>query len=312
MDDRPNYGLNQREPAFTKIEVGLAVLLSILIYTVLWGFGVLVGALFPIILTVILVVAFYFAPIMIQTPKLRPLATDISLSVLVGLLNKLIALAGIGTIGLPLISVLLGGVITGIIRHQYFRQYTRKKPIKYSFLLVLILGMLVSASIGLYAYYFRIDIPVAHLRPAKVVKGWTLTEEVSGSRWTEVKYKKAHSSLTISASRFPGPPKNKEGYKDEAEVNMQRIKPTASLFGSDMTVALTREEVSKFNGSPRYIFRYDFGHQGKGLPMGAMIQYFWYCDRLQTNFRATSLIDHTPAEEYLTEVEQMVGSVKCP
>lgn len=41
MNDRPNYGLNQREPAFTKIEVGLAVLLNILIYTVLWGFGML-------------------------------------------------------------------------------------------------------------------------------------------------------------------------------------------------------------------------------------------------------------------------------
>ena len=41
MDDRPNYGLNQGEPAFTKIEVGLAVLLRILVCTVLWGFGVL-------------------------------------------------------------------------------------------------------------------------------------------------------------------------------------------------------------------------------------------------------------------------------
>ncbi|MEE8266660.1 MAG: hypothetical protein V3R62_09970 [Acidiferrobacterales bacterium] len=41
MHDRPNYGLNQGEPAFTNIEVGLAVLLSILVYTVLWGFGVL-------------------------------------------------------------------------------------------------------------------------------------------------------------------------------------------------------------------------------------------------------------------------------
>ena len=41
MDNRQAYGLNQREPAFTEIEVGLAVLLSILVYTVLWGFGVL-------------------------------------------------------------------------------------------------------------------------------------------------------------------------------------------------------------------------------------------------------------------------------
>ncbi len=46
--------------------------------------------------------------------------------------------------------------------------------------------------------------------------------------------------------------------------------------------------------------------------IGALAQYFWYCDRLQTSFRATSLIEHTPVDEYVTEVEEMVSSIKCP
>lgn len=312
MHTQQTDSLGQREPRITKVDVALATLLSIAIYTVLWVLGVLVGLLLPVVLAFILVVGIYVAPRMIQSEGLRPLAIDISVSVLVGLLNKFVALAGVETTILPAISVLLGGTITGIIRRQYFPQYISRKLIKYSFSLLLVLAVLVSSSIGLYAYYFRIDIPFEYLRPPSVAKGWILTEEGSGFRSTEVKYKKVHSNLTISARRFPEAPKTKEEYKHEAEAGMQAIKPTASMFGSDITVTLTEKEMSRSNGSPRYVFRYDFAHRGRGLPMGALVQYFWYCDKLKTNVRAISLIEHTPVGEYANEVEDMISSLTCP
>ncbi len=70
--------------------------------------------------------------------------------------------------------------------------------------------------------------------------------------------------------------------------------------------------MSDVKGNKRYMFRYDFGHKGSGLSMGAFVEYFWYCDELKVNFRASAVIEHTPAEDYAREVEQMVGSLTCP
>ncbi len=137
MNTQETGSLGEPESGIAKVDVALATSLSIVIYTVLWVLGVLVGLLLPVLLALILVVGIYVAPRMIQNEVLRPLAIDISVSVLVGLLNKLVALAAAETTILPAISVLLGGTITGIIRRQYFPQYMKKKPMKYGFSLLL-------------------------------------------------------------------------------------------------------------------------------------------------------------------------------
>jgi hypothetical protein len=312
MNTQETGSLGEREPGFTKLDVALATLLSIVIYTVLWVLGVFVGLFLPTILAAILIVAVYFAPKLIETPQLRPLGIDISASLLAGLLIKLAVLAGMKIPVLPIAAAVIGGVANGIIRYPYLTSYASRKSIKYGLLVLLIASPSVAAALGLYAYYFRIDIPLARLRPPTVIEGWQLVEEDRRFRWVSVRYEKRHSSLIIAASRFVGSPKTEQRYAQEAKAAISAAEPKASRFGSDVVVTGTTQKATETDGSKRYMFRYDFGHKGKDLPMGALVEYLWYCDEFKTNFRASALIEHTPADEYAREVEQMVGSLTCP
>lgn len=294
------------------MQIFLASILGVLAYTALWFVGVFVGLVLPVILVSILVVGVYFAPRLIETPQLRPLSLITAASLLAGLLFKLTAFAGIKTLALPIVAALGGGIVTGIIRRHSFVPYANMKSVRYGVLSVLVIGLSMGAALGLYAYYFRIDVGLAALRPATVVEGWALVEQSRGLRWSSVRYEKEHSSLRIAASHFAGSPKTIEGYEREAQTARNAAKPEASMFGTDIAITHTAWAVNDVNGNKRYLFRYDFGHRGKGLPMGAFVEYFWYCEELKANFRASARIEHTPADEYAREIEEMIASLKCP
>lgn len=55
MNTQETGSRGEGEPGFTKLDVALATLLSIVIYTVLWVLGVFVGLLLPMILAAILI-----------------------------------------------------------------------------------------------------------------------------------------------------------------------------------------------------------------------------------------------------------------
>jgi len=260
MDLHETAGVNQRQVAHTKTEVGLATLLSIFLYTVLWIVPVLAGVFLPTPISAGLILILQLvASKLNERPRFRSLAIDISIAVSVGILNK--AATGMGFYSFDIcfpLSVLVGGFVTGVIRRGYFVPALKKKLIKYSLLLCVILVIPVLSLFVLGTFVNRLDIPVERLYPAKIAEGWVPNDQ-PGIFDSRVLLNKESSALLIDVNHFDyDPPSTKEEFENfYIAPSLAGIELVS--FGSDTTKRLTREETVEVNNQPLSIWQYDFG-----------------------------------------------------
>ncbi len=304
--------IGEEKAIFTKTEVTLAILLSIFIYTVLWSLGTLMGFFIPV--WAVAPLPFIIVTIWkkIKGRMLRTIVISVLLALLVGHLSKIIIQVGGPAIFL-LISIFLGGIVTGSISYKSFLQSMKKNVIKYGFSAFVVLGVLAIAFIGSGLYYARLDVPLEHVHPDEVASGWIVKSEGQGLILTEVTYEKGKSTFGISAWRFGGYAKTKKEYKNEADQLIKFIKLgiVAKEAGSKITAKLKREEIGEVNGHPCYTFYYDIIVKRGDIAIKAVVLYYWYCESVQTDFKAVAIIRDSPTLEYISEVEEMVNSIKC-
>ena len=312
-EDIREIRIGEEKAIFTKTEVTLAILLSIFIYTVLWSLGTLMGFFIPVWAVVSLPFIIVTIWKKIKGRRLRTIVISVFLALLVGHLSKIIILQLGGPAIFLLISIFLGGIVIGSISYKDFLQSMKKNVIKYGFSAFIVLGVLATAFIGLGLYYNRVDVPLEHVHPAEVASGWIVKSESQGLMSTEVKYEKGKSTLRIIAARFGGYAKTKKEYKNEADQRIKAIKLglLAKEAGSKITAKLKGEEIGEVNGHPCYTLYYDIIVKRGDIDLKAVVLYYWYCESVQTGFEAGAIIRDSPTLEYISEVEEMVNSIKC-
>ena len=314
MNEKNILTKNEQPVRFTKSEVALSLLLSIFIYTAIWLLGTLMGFFIGIwAITIAVIVGIIIKKR--KGPKVWILVISIFISIFIGNTSKLMMMTeepiqDLFSIFLPM-SIIIGGLVTGIIRYKDFLQSMKNKLIKYGFLIFVILGILLSAITGLVIHSIRLNLPsVEHLRATEVATGWVVKNEGLEFTNTKVEYKKAESTLIIEARGLLTSLKTKEECKNEAD-NLTKGLVLISKSVFDITTELTTEKIGEVNGHPCYIFYYDIIDKGNLSDKDAIVFYFWYCDKLQINFSAYSVIRNEPILKYISEVEEMVSSIKC-
>lgn len=314
MNEKNILTKNKQLIRFTKTEIILALLISIFLYTFLWLFGTLMGFLLGIwAITIAVIVGIIIKKR--KDSKAWAIVISIFISIFIGNTGKIMMMTeepiqDLFSIFLPM-SIAIGGIATGVIKYKDFLQFMKNKVIKYGFLIFIILGILLSAITSLAIYSIRLNLPgVEYLQPAEVATGWVVKNEGLEFTNTKIEYKKEESTLIIKAQGLFTSPRTKEEYKNEADNLMKGlVLISKSVF--DITTELTMEKIGEVNGHSCHIFYYDIIDKGNFSDKDAIVFYFWYCDKLQINFSAYSVIKDEPILEYISEVEEMVSSIEC-
>ena len=151
---------------------------------------------------------------------------------------------------------------------------------------------------------FSADIRPEFVRLRSVAEGWSLANEKVGLRGTLLTYERESSDLTITARLYP-----MDQYSQEEARSIVTISFSALNAMRDSSFVLTREEERDTGVGKLYHFRIaDESDDSSPLHL----DYFWYCESVQSNFSAHAVVRDRPVDLYIAAVEKMAESFVCP